>query len=164
MFLFIQCQCFDQRRGVYFLEKVSVFIKIGVLFWPEISAIGVFFNFEKNELMRPSVPECPPGENFQTGKKVRAPKYLIATSLMINSSSIFSTLIFSLTILLMEKKYQKSNWLLHMSFALVLVILHKLWSFSKIHIFVRNFIMLRVFSRVGYLRYRILHKVQSCSW
>ena len=39
--------------GVYFLEKVSVFIMIGVLFWPEISAIGVFFNFEKNELMRP---------------------------------------------------------------------------------------------------------------
>ena len=28
-------------------------MKIGVLFWPEISAIGVFFNFEKNELMRP---------------------------------------------------------------------------------------------------------------
>ena len=118
-------------------------MKIGVLFWPEISAIGVFFNFEKKtSLCAPSVPKCPPGENFQIGKKVRAPTYLIATSLMINSSSIFSTLIFSLTILLMEKKYQKSNWLLHMSFALVLVILHKLWSFSKIYIFVRNFIML----------------------
>ena len=137
-------------------------MKIGVLFWPEISAIGVFFNFEKKRAYAPPLYLNAPQEKI--GKKVRAPKYLIATSLMINSSSIFSTLIFSLTILLMEKKYQKSNWLLHMSFALVLVILHKLWSFSKIYIFVRNFIMLRVFSRVRYLRYRILHKLQSCSW
>ena len=126
--------------------------------------LGYFLILKKTSLCAPSVPECPPGENFQIGKKVRAPKYLIATSLMINSSSIFSTLIFSLTILLMEKKYQKSTWLLHMSFALVLVILRKLWSFSTIYIFVRNFIMLRVFSRVGYLRHRILHKLQSCSW
>ena len=51
MFPFIQCQCFDKRRGVYLLEKVSVFIKIRVLFWPEISALGVFFNFD-NECMR----------------------------------------------------------------------------------------------------------------
>ena len=34
------------------MEKVSVFIKIRVLFWPEISALGVLFNFD-NEGMRP---------------------------------------------------------------------------------------------------------------
>ena len=46
------CQCFDKRRGVYLLEKVSVFIKIRVLFWPEISAYGVILNVD-NERMRP---------------------------------------------------------------------------------------------------------------
>ena len=40
---------------------------------------------------------------FKLTKKIRAPRYLIATSLIINSSSIFSTLIFRLAILLMEK-------------------------------------------------------------
>ena len=34
------------------MEKVSVFIQIRVLFWPEISALGVLFNFD-NECMRP---------------------------------------------------------------------------------------------------------------
>ena len=52
VFPFIQCQCFDKRRGVYLVKKVSVFIKIRVLFWPEISAVGVFFNID-NERMRP---------------------------------------------------------------------------------------------------------------
>ena len=33
VFTFIQCQCFDRRRGVYLVEKLSVFIKIRVLFW-----------------------------------------------------------------------------------------------------------------------------------
>ena len=37
MFPFIQCQCFD---------------KIRVLFWSQISALGVFFYFD-NERMRP---------------------------------------------------------------------------------------------------------------
>ena len=32
------------------MEEVSVFIKIRLLFWPEISALGVFFNFD-NERM-----------------------------------------------------------------------------------------------------------------
>ena len=41
------------------MEKVSVFIKIRVL-WPEISALGVFLNFD-NELMRPpKYPSAPP--------------------------------------------------------------------------------------------------------
>ena len=44
MFPFIQCQCVDKRRGVYLLENVSVFIEIRVLFWTEISALGVFLN------------------------------------------------------------------------------------------------------------------------
>ena len=41
------------------MEKVSVFIKVRVLFWPEISAIGVFLNFD-NERMRifPGVSNC----------------------------------------------------------------------------------------------------------
>ena len=52
MFPFIQCQRFDKRRGVYLLEKVSVFIEIRVLLWQEISALGVFLNFD-NERMRP---------------------------------------------------------------------------------------------------------------
>ena len=41
------------------MEKVSVFIKIRVLFWPEISAYGVFFNFD-NERMRPLNTQVPP--------------------------------------------------------------------------------------------------------
>ena len=49
---FIQCQCFDKRRGVYLVEKNQRYIKIRALFWPEVSALGVFFNFD-NECMRP---------------------------------------------------------------------------------------------------------------
>ena len=60
MFPFIQCQCFDKRRGAYLLGKVSVFIKIRVLFWSEISALGVFLNFD-NERMRPLNTKVPPG-------------------------------------------------------------------------------------------------------
>ena len=41
------------------MEKVSVFIKIRVLFWREISALGVFFNFD-NERMRPLNTQVPP--------------------------------------------------------------------------------------------------------
>ena len=41
------------------MEKVSVFIKIRVLFWPGISALGVFLNFD-NELMRPLNTQVPP--------------------------------------------------------------------------------------------------------
>ena len=59
MFPLIQCQCFDKRRGVYLLEKVSVFIKIRLLFWPEISALGVFFNFDKERMRPPKYPSVP---------------------------------------------------------------------------------------------------------
>ena len=51
MFPFIQCQCFDKRRGVFLVEKKR-FLKIRVLFWPEISVLGVFLNFD-NERMHP---------------------------------------------------------------------------------------------------------------
>ena len=34
------------------MEKISVLIKIRVLFWPEISALREFLNFD-NERMRP---------------------------------------------------------------------------------------------------------------
>ena len=60
MFPSIQCQCFDKRRDVYLLEIVSVFNKIRVRFWPEISDLGVFLNFDNERMRPPSVPECPP--------------------------------------------------------------------------------------------------------
>ena len=60
MFPFIQCQCFDKRRGVYLVEKVSVFTKIRVLFWSEISALGVFFNFDNERMRPPKYPSAPP--------------------------------------------------------------------------------------------------------
>ena len=42
------------KEGVFFLlENMSAFLKIRVLFWPEISALEVFLNFE-NERMQPS--------------------------------------------------------------------------------------------------------------
>ena len=63
MFPFIQCQCFDKRRGVYLVEKVSVFTKIRVLFWSEISALGVFFYFDNERMRPPEYPSAPPGGN-----------------------------------------------------------------------------------------------------
>ena len=66
MFPFIQCQCFDKRRGVYFVEKVSVFIKIRMLFWPEISALGVFFNFDNERMRPPQYPSAPPPGDERT--------------------------------------------------------------------------------------------------
>ena len=60
MFPFIQCQCFGKRRGVYLVEKVSVFIKLRVLFWPEISALGVSFNFNNEGMRPPKYPSPPP--------------------------------------------------------------------------------------------------------
>ena len=57
----MQCQCFDKRRGVYLVGKVSLsFIKIRVLFWPEISAYGVFFNFDNERMHPPKYPSAPP--------------------------------------------------------------------------------------------------------
>ena len=38
------------------MEKVSVFIKIRVLFWPEISALGVFLNFDNKRMRPPKYP------------------------------------------------------------------------------------------------------------
>ena len=37
MLPFIQCQCFDRRKGAYLVEKNQRFIKIRALFWPDIS-------------------------------------------------------------------------------------------------------------------------------
>ena len=42
------------------MEKVSVFIKIRVLFWTEISALGVFFNFDNERMRPPKYPSAPP--------------------------------------------------------------------------------------------------------
>ena len=53
------------------MEKVSVFIKIRVLFWPEISALGVFFNFDNERMRPPKYPSAPPpgvsGSKFTNG-------------------------------------------------------------------------------------------------
>ena len=43
------------------MKKVSVFIKIRVLFWPEISALGVFFNFDNERMRPPKYPSAPTG-------------------------------------------------------------------------------------------------------
>ena len=51
------------------MEKVSVFIKIRVLFWPEISALGVFFNFDNERMRPPKYPSAPPGEEYQQCKR-----------------------------------------------------------------------------------------------
>ena len=52
---------FWQKKGCLFSGKNQRFIKIRVLFWPEISALGVFFNFD-NERMHPlKYPSDPPG-------------------------------------------------------------------------------------------------------
>ena len=53
------------KEGVFYLvEKVSVFIKIRVLFWPEISALGVFFNFDNERMRPPKYPSAPPGDRI----------------------------------------------------------------------------------------------------
>ena len=44
------------------MEKVSVFIKIRVLFWPEISALGVSLNFDNERLRSPINASAPPGQ------------------------------------------------------------------------------------------------------
>ena len=49
------------------MEKVIVFIKIRVLFRPEISALGVYFNFD-NELMRPPKYPSYPSSNILGGR------------------------------------------------------------------------------------------------
>ena len=46
-------------KGCLFSGKNQRFIKIRVLFWPEISALGVFLNFD-NERMRPLNTQVPP--------------------------------------------------------------------------------------------------------
>ena len=54
MFPFIQYQCFDRRRGVFLLDKVSVFfLNKGAFFWPEINALGVFLNFDTERMYHP---------------------------------------------------------------------------------------------------------------
>ena len=50
---------FSQKKGCLFSGKNQRFIKIRVLFWPEISALGVFFNFD-NERMHPLNTQVPP--------------------------------------------------------------------------------------------------------
>ena len=44
------------------MEKNQRFIEIRVLFWPEISALGVFFNFDNERMHPPKYLSDPPGE------------------------------------------------------------------------------------------------------
>ena len=41
---------------MYLVGKNQRFIKIRVLFWPEISATGVFFNFDNERMHPPKYP------------------------------------------------------------------------------------------------------------
>ena len=62
------------------MEKLSVFIEIRVLFWPEISALGVFFNFDNERMRPPKNPSAPTGGFMLLGKCVKkslAPKYFL---------------------------------------------------------------------------------------
>ena len=52
---------FWQKKGCLFSGKNQRFIKIRVLFWPEISALGVFFNFDNERMHPPKYPSDPPG-------------------------------------------------------------------------------------------------------
>ena len=47
------------QEGVFFTGKSQIFLKIRVLFWAEISALGVFLNFD-NKRMYPLNTEVPP--------------------------------------------------------------------------------------------------------
>ena len=51
------------------MEKVNVFIKIKVLFWPEISALGVFLNFDNERMRLPKYPSAPPPATIQAVSK-----------------------------------------------------------------------------------------------
>ena len=64
----VQCQCFDKRRGVHILEKVSVFLKIRVLFWPEISALGLILITSVCTPLNTEAPPPPPGCDRQIKK------------------------------------------------------------------------------------------------
>ena len=49
------------KEGVFiYWKKVSVFIKIRVLFGPEINALGVFFDFDNERMRPPKYPSAPP--------------------------------------------------------------------------------------------------------
>ena len=52
---------FWQKKGCLFSGKNQRFIKIRVLFWPEISALGVFFNFDNERMHPPKYTSDPPG-------------------------------------------------------------------------------------------------------
>ena len=49
---------FCKKKGCLFIGKNQRFIKIRVLFWPEISALGVFFNFDNERMHPPKYPSA----------------------------------------------------------------------------------------------------------
>ena len=51
---------FWEKKGCLFRGKNQRFIKIRVLFWPEISALGVFFIFDNERMHPPKYPSAPP--------------------------------------------------------------------------------------------------------
>ena len=52
------------KKGCLFSRKNQRYIKIRVLFWQEISALGVFFNFDNERMRPPKYPSDPPGPFF----------------------------------------------------------------------------------------------------
>ena len=60
------------------MEKVSVFIKIRVLFGPEISALGVIFNFDNERMRPPKYSSAPPGPNYSIRSLAFAPTGCLA--------------------------------------------------------------------------------------
>ena len=67
VFPFIQCQCFDKRRGDFFTGKSQRFFLIRVFFWPEISALGESFNFDNERMYPPIYQSAPtPGTHAQS--------------------------------------------------------------------------------------------------
>ena len=60
------------------MGKNQRFIKIRVLFWPEISALGVSFNFDNERMRPPKYPSDPPGLVLESKVKIRVPVHPIS--------------------------------------------------------------------------------------
>ena len=63
------------------MGKIRVSIKIRVLFWPEISALGVLFNFDNERMHPPKYPSAPPGPLTQIFAYGKSSASVLITSL-----------------------------------------------------------------------------------
>ena len=69
-------------KGCFFSGKSQRFLKIRVLFWPEISALGVLFNFDNEHMHPPKYLSAPAGET--SARKLCYSLHTIRTSLIGN--------------------------------------------------------------------------------